>query len=143
MSGKLSLQQKIARERKRREKRGRPEPVSLEPATPAMTKRYVDNHADILQNIEFGFVEAYRNHPELDDRSINSAIRSFLLATPPPDELAAMAFVNLMQIREMRNDVPQDVWIDGLRVILGSIQTHSGLRVGETSYLEFVDSFTP
>jgi hypothetical protein len=141
MARKGSLQQKIAEERKRREKKGRPEAVNLEPASTAMIKRYVDAHADILQNIEFGFVEAYRSKPQLDDRSVYSAIRSFLLGSRPSDELAAMALVSLMQMRELRNEVSMDVWNDGLRVVLGSIHAHSSLRPGETGYLDFVDNY--
>jgi hypothetical protein len=141
MSKNSSLQQKIARERQRRLKKPRPKPVNLEPATAAMTARYVELHPDVLQNMEFGFVEAYRQDPDIDDRSVYSAIRCFLLASRPPDELAAKAFVYLVQMREIRSDVPADVWNDGLRVLLGSLHTHSGLQPGATGYLDFVSNF--
>ncbi|MCC7084307.1 MAG: hypothetical protein IT427_04790 [Pirellulales bacterium] len=95
----------------------------------------------MLQNIEFGFTNAHRRNPRLNDRNINTAIRCALLGSHPEDDLVAKAYVFLVQIRELRSEVAADVWNDGLRVVLGSIQNHSGLRLGETEYLDFVAQF--
>lgn len=137
------LADRIAAERRKREKRRRPEPVNLEPATLAETKRYLERHTDLLQNIETMLFEQSLDDESIDDRSIYTAIRCYLLHSDPPNESTARVLFALNQLRELRQDASDDVWNDGLRVLLGSLHTHSSLRPGEMGYLDFVGEFMP
>ncbi|HUT46116.1 MAG TPA: hypothetical protein VMX36_07500 [Sedimentisphaerales bacterium] len=44
-------------------------------------------------------------------------------------------------MRRFRSDVSDDIWRDGLRTVLQSVQRHSNLRPGEREYLDFVSDF--
>ena len=47
----------------------------------------------------------------------------------------------LEAIRQFREDISDDVWHDGLRVVRDSVHRHSRLRRGETGYLAFAGQY--
>jgi len=65
-----------------------------------------------------------------------------VLGNPSSDEERIRVLAqNFADARELRLDVPDGVWNSCLKVVLESVQTHSGLRPGECQYLEFIDHF--
>jgi hypothetical protein len=45
--------------------------------------------------------------------------------------------------RLLRLDVPDNIWKNGLKVVLESVYTHSDAEDGDRYYLEFASAFLP
>jgi len=106
-------------------------------------RRMSREHQDILQNIEFAFISTWRRRGDVDDRACHAAIECLLSGTEAPGGTAAVLLEQLLAVREMRTDVPEHLWRDGLRVVADSIRTHSQRRPGEVGYLSFVGQYVP
>ncbi len=108
-----------------------------------LMKRMSREHQDVLQNIEFALVSTWRHRDDVDDRACHAAIESALMGGQPPDGAVSALSERLLAIRDARSDVAERLWQDGLRVVAGSIRTHSQCRPGELSYLSFVAHYIP
>ena len=106
-----------------------------------LLKRMVKDHQDILQNIEFVLVSAYRNDQRIDDRIVADALKAAIRNDAAEDALAESLYEGLEEVRLFRSDVSDDIWRDGLRTVLQSVHRHSDLRPGEREYLDFVCDF--
>jgi len=106
-----------------------------------LLKRMVRDHQDILQNIEFVLVSAYRNDQSIDDRIVAEALKAAIRNEAAEDALAESLNEGLEETRLFRSDVSDDIWRDGLRTVLQSVHRHSNLRPGEREYLDFVCDF--
>ena len=107
-----------------------------------LLKRMARNHLDVLQNIEFALVSRYRNDRSIDDRIVAGALKAaIILDTEPQDTRAQSLSESLEGIREIRSDISDDIWRDGLRTVLQSVQRHSSLMTGSRGYLDFVSDF--
>ena len=111
------------------------------PGSGKLLKRMVRDHQDILQNIEFILVTAYRNDRRIDDRIVADALKAAIRGDIAEDTLAESLNEGLEEMRLFRSDVSDDIWRDGLRTVLQSVQRHSYLRPGEREYLDFVCDF--
>jgi len=100
-------------------------------------------HADVLQNIEFALVSAYRKDNGIDDKDVAAALKTALAGEVPEDEAVRSLVEGLAEIRRFRADISDDLWIDGLKVVLESVHNHSHARSGDRGYLKFVQSFMP
>ena len=101
-------------------------------------KKMMREHSDLLQNIEFVLVTGHRQDPSIDDRMVLTALKCVLRADVPDDLRAITLVENLLEVEEMRNDVPEHVWHECLRVVMESVRNHSTLKPGATGYLDFV-----
>ena len=108
-----------------------------------LMKRMSRDHHDILQNIELALVSTCRHRDDVDDRACHAAIESVLMRRQPADEAVSALSERLLAIRDARSDVAERLWLDGLRVVAGSIRTHSQCRPGEVAYLSFVGQYMP
>lgn len=137
------LRNKLRKKRKQREMRARQSPVSLKPASARQTSRFARDHVDVLQNIEFAIVSCYREDPhgQIDDATVMRALQRSLLAESPDVSPAGLIMDAISAIRSTRDDVPDAVWNDALRVVMASIENHSYREPGETQYLDFIDEF--
>ena len=106
-------------------------------------KRMTRDHVDVLQNIEFSLLSGHREDPAIDDRLVAGVLRAAIHGDMPEDVRAQSLSEGLDEIRQVRSDVSDDVWRDGLRVVLQSVHTHSSLRPGSRAYLDFVSGFMP
>ena len=106
-----------------------------------LMKRMAGAHEDVLQNIEFALVSRHREDPGIDDRAVDEALRCYLNDTEPSDARVADLVGALEAIRQFREDISDDVWHDGLRVVRDSVHRHSRLRRGETGYLAFAGQY--
>ena len=105
-------------------------------------KRMTRDHLDVLQNIEFSILSTCRNHDDIDDRIIASALKTAVAGSEPVGELSAILINDLVQIRQMRGDsVPDNIWTDGLKVVLRSIRNHSDTQPGDRDYLTFMQNY--
>jgi hypothetical protein len=99
------------------------------------------HHLDVLQNIEFTIISRYRSDCSIDDRIVAYALRAVILYTEPEDTRAQSLSESLEGIRELRADIPDDIWQEGLRTVLQSVHRHSSLKPGCRLYLDFVSDF--
>ena len=105
-------------------------------------KRMTRDHVDVLQNIEFSIISTRRNHDDIDDRIIASALKTAIAGSEPAGELSAILINDLVQIRQMRGDsVPDNIWTDGLKVVLRSVRNHSDTQPGNRDYLTFIQNY--
>lgn len=104
-------------------------------------KHMARHHLDILQNIEFIIISRYRSNRSIDDRIVADALRAVILDTEPEDTRALSLSESLEGIREIRADISDDIWQEGLRTVLQSVHRHSNLTPGCRWYLDFVSDF--
>ena len=69
------------------------------------------------------------------------ALRAYLTKSPPDGEPVATVYQTLDDFRQMRDDISDEVWNDGIRVVMDSLRNHSTFLPGEKSYLRFVSEF--
>jgi len=108
-----------------------------------LLKRMRRDHLDLLQNIEFILIKRYQEDSTIDDRLVAEVLKAAIDSNAPQDEQAASIKESLQGIRELRSDVSDDIWRDGLRTVLQSVHRHSDLKPGSTYYLDFVSEFVP
>ena len=111
------------------------------PGSGKLLKRMTRDHHDLLQNIEFILVSGYREDGSIDDRIISDALKAAIRGDTAEYALAESLNEDLEEMRLLRSDVSDDIWRDGLRTVLQSVQRHSNLRRGEREYLDFVCDF--
>ena len=111
------------------------------PGSGKLLKRMTRDHHDVLQNIEFVLVSRYREEGSIDDRIIFDALKAAISGDTAEDALAESLNQDLAETHELNSDVSDDIWRDGLRTVLQSVQRHSSLRRGEREYLDFVCDF--
>ena len=111
------------------------------PGSGKLLKRMTRDHHDLLQNIEFIFISQYRDNRRIDDRIVADALKAAISGDMAENALAESLNEDLEEIRRLRSDISDDIWRDGLRTVLQSVQRHSNLRPGEQEYLDFVSDF--
>lgn len=111
------------------------------PESRKLMKRMVRDHQDVLQNIEFILISAYRNDQRIDDRIVAEALKAAIHGDTAENALAESLNEGLEEMCLFRSDVSDDIWRDGLRTVLQSVHRHSYLRPGEREYLDFVGNF--
>ncbi|OHB61046.1 MAG: hypothetical protein A2167_04460 [Planctomycetes bacterium RBG_13_46_10] len=104
-------------------------------------RQMTKNHLDVLQNIEFSIVTAWRNNSKIDDKVVASALKTAIEGVVPVDELSVSLVKNIEDTRLLRADVPDEIWKNGLKVVLESVYNHSDAQTGDTDYLDFVSAF--
>jgi hypothetical protein len=136
------LRKKLAKKLKQREKN--PRPVGMDSASRSPVKRMrrmSRDHSDLLQNIEFGLVKSWRENPEVDDLAVLDALRASFNGTQPKDEITFSIVECLSSLRNFRDDVSNDLWNDGIRVVMDSVKRRSRLQPGNRDYLSFVSKY--
>lgn len=111
------------------------------PGSGKLMKQVTSDHQDVLQNIEFVLVTGYRDDRSIDDCIIAETLKAAIQDYLPQDPRAISLNKSLEGIRELRSDVSDDIWQDGLRTVLQSVHRHSTLRPGSRQYLDFVSDF--
>ena len=110
-------------------------------ATGKLLKRMTRDHVDVLQNIESVLILAYDKDGSLEDRIIAEVLHAAIRDEIPDGAHAQSLHEDLIEMRHLRADVSDDIWRDGLRTVLQSVQRHSNLWPGERNYLDFVSDF--
>ncbi|MBN1973960.1 MAG: hypothetical protein JW787_10005 [Sedimentisphaerales bacterium] len=104
-----------------------------------MTQHYVD----VLQNIEFCIVTAWRDDRDIDDRDTAAALNTIIRGDQTENSRVKSLISSLENARMLRPDVSDEIWLKGLKVVLESVHTHSDAKEGDTDYLEFASAFMP
>jgi hypothetical protein len=111
------------------------------PGSGKLLKRMAKDHLDVLQDIEFIFISRYREDRRIDDRIVANTLKAAIHGDTAEVALAESLNKDLEEMRLFRSDVSDDIWRDGLRTVLQSVNRHSTLRPGEREYLDFVSDF--
>ncbi len=140
------LKQLTKRQRRRREQQPSVAVPEAKPASAGLQHRMIAYHEDLLQNIEFFVLEAYRRDTlgGIDDRAVLDGYRKAILgdrSDNSPSGMVVFTIANARAMRESIGSVDDALWRDALRVLMRSVKKHSELRPGETSYLDFVGYF--
>jgi hypothetical protein len=141
VAGKQGIQSRIRREILRRQKQVRPKAVETGNVRRDRWYEITHSHADVLQNIEFAIVAAWKELPAIDDLQIHQGLKAVMLNDPPADSLALEVFTRVEMMRLTRADVEPELWHDALRVVDQSVRDHSSLKHGDQTYLEFVTPY--
>ncbi len=118
-------------------------PFTREENPHSIFRKMTTQHTDVLQNIEFILVDAYRENEAVDDQIVASVLKAAIAEQHPAGKLTGMLFDRLAAMRQERSDVSDDIWTNGLKVVLKSVGTHSKAQSGDTDYLDFVAPFVP
>jgi hypothetical protein len=105
--------------------------------------RIAREHEDVLHDIEQLFVVRWRENAQVDDLRCHQAIEAVVIGQAPQHPDAAALAEGLRRVRQYRQDISDQVWMDALRVVAESIRRHSARLPGETNYLGFVGVFLP
>ncbi len=107
-------------------------------------KQMSRDHLDVLQNIEFALIGHAREEVEIDDRTIDEALRIAFRGGEPDedtDEFVVELLEALDEMRDFRGDVPDNIWQAGLKTVRDSVRNHSSLAPGEKRYIRFVEQY--
>ncbi|HUU68811.1 MAG TPA: hypothetical protein VM186_04770 [Planctomycetota bacterium] len=106
-----------------------------------LTRQMSKTHTDVLQNIEFALMINCREVDGIDDRAALAALEAALHNRQPNDPIVEGLVGSLNHARRLRDEIPDDIWRDCLRVVIGSVHRHSSLKPGDVGYLSFVAEF--
>ena len=106
-----------------------------------LLKQMANDHLDVLQNIEFSIVSSYRQNNRIDDKVVAAALKAALRGDEATDEMSYSIVEALEEMRLFREDVSDEIWEKGLKVVLESVYNHSEARSGDRYYLEFISEF--
>ena len=141
----LGKKHREALRRQSKRRAPRPEPPIVGPtqlkASGTLENRLTRDHQDVLQNVEFALVSAYRKADEVDDKTVEAVLRSAIRGVQSDDPIVQWVQTLLDAMRATRKDVSDDLWIDALRVVYASVRRHSACRAGDIHYLDFVTQF--
>jgi hypothetical protein len=111
-----------------------------------LLRRMPEEHRDVLENIEFWLVQAWRDDPQVDDAAADAALRRALAGESVDSTKNAQVrriLIALEVMHDLRGDITDDVWRDALLTVKQSVRRHSDCRPGERRYLHFVSPFVP
>jgi hypothetical protein len=113
-------------------------------ATKTGMKHMTRDHLDVLQNIEVVLVHGARDDPSIDDSIIDRALQLCMQRSDEaedPDPRVMMLRDLLEGVRDLREDVPDNIWRAGLKTVDESVRRHSDRTPGEKSYLQFIGPY--
>jgi hypothetical protein len=99
------------------------------------------HHADLLANIEGTILETARDVTGLCDHWTHLGLIGAMRDDMPDHPCSLMLYEAIKKLRQGRDDVADDLWLDALRVVDQSVRDHSSLRHGDRSYLSFIGAF--
>jgi hypothetical protein len=111
-----------------------------------LLRRMPEEYPDVLENIEFCLVQAWRDDPQVDDAAADGALRRALAgesADSTKNDQIGRALTALEAMRHLRGEITDDVWRDCLLTVKQSVHRHSSCAPGERKYLHFVSPFVP
>ena len=104
-------------------------------------RRMIRDHVDLLQNIEATLVAAARQSEDINDYVVELVLRAAITRTESDRPTVVEAVARLDNIRDIRPELTEELWTNGLQTIYSSLRRHSDCRPGDTAYLDFVDDY--
>ena len=107
-------------------------------------KHMVRDHVDVLQNIESTLIACASSDTSIDDRTIDEALgllrrnkENIEDAEPHVQDIC----LSLDEMRTIRADVSDTIWLGALRTVQDSVRRHSSLNPGDKTYMRFVQDY--
>jgi hypothetical protein len=141
MASKHGLKRRLQEAVRRRKEKPRPHAVPTGNVRSDRWDEITEHHADVLMDIEMAILETWRNVSGLCDYWTHLGLIGAMRDDPPDHPCSWMVAAALKQLRERREDVDDELWLDALRVVDQSVRDHSSARHGDRSYLTFILSF--
>lgn len=132
----MSIQSKKRKDAKKKVLRKNTPPIST-----GFSPKQREEYMDILQNIEFTLVTAFREDQSIDDATVRNALQASIKNKPCEDPRSQKIAGQLQGVRELLVDISDKIWIKPLQTILTSLDNHSSNTPGSKGYLEFASHF--
>lgn len=101
----------------------------------------VEHHQDVLMNIETAVLLAWRSDASIDDRKVKKALMAQFRGETPEKGGAKRVQEMLTDAREARPEISDEIWRNGLLVVLESVGNHSSTAPSVRDYLRFIDGY--
>jgi hypothetical protein len=141
MAAKRGLTKRLQEQIRKRQKNPRPQSMPTGNVRSDRWDEITTHHADVLQDIEMALLETWRDVSGTDDHWVHLGLVGAMRDDATDHPCSLMVFTALKKLRERREDVDDDLWLDALRVVDQSVRDHSSLRHGDRSYLTFILPF--
>jgi hypothetical protein len=141
MASKRGLKQRILEAARKRDYHPRPVVVPTGDVRSDRWHEITTHHADLLANIEGTILETARDVTGLCDHWTHLGLIGAMRDDMPDHPCSLMLYETLKKLRQGRDDVADELWLDALRVVDQSVRDHSSLRHGDRSYLSFIGAF--
>jgi hypothetical protein len=141
MSTKRGLKQRLQEAVRKREGKPRPQVVPTGDVRSDRWDEITTHHTDLLLNIEGIILETWQYVTGLCDHWTHLGLIGAMRNDMPDHPCSLMLFEALKKLRQQRDDVDDELWLDALRVVDQSVRDHSSLRHGDRSYLTFISAF--
>ncbi|HMP80013.1 MAG TPA: hypothetical protein PKD54_11220 [Pirellulaceae bacterium] len=145
MSYEDRLRQKLAKEKKRRDKAPPPNldfSVSLT-ISPAKQDAFTQQYPLVLLQIEMCVNRMWQDHEEMDDLHAADAISATIRKQPQSDPMISELMNRLNTVFQAMFPTQEgwEPWVTGLRCIYTSIKNRSNCRRGDRDYLQYATQF--
>lgn len=145
MARSTHLRKRIADATTKRIRSPRPVAKRLTSAGAGAMKHHTRHNQGVLLSIESTIINCYWEDSRIDDATVLFVLKSLILEDPPLLLPHAWLYSELVTARSAFLDSSRDIddvtWNECLRLVLTSVERHSCLHTGETSYLDFVADF--
>jgi hypothetical protein len=141
MASKRGLKLKLQEAARRRQEKPRPHVVPTGDVRSDRWNEITEHHTDLLEGIEGTILETWRYVTGLCDHWTHLGLVAAMRGDMPDHSCSMMLFEALRKLREERDDVDDELWLDALRVVDQSLRDHSSVRHGDRSYLTFIRTF--
>src|SRR3954469_25492984 len=141
MAAKRGLSKRLEQEIRKRQKHPRPQSIPTGNVRSDRWDEITRRNDDVLQDIETALLDTWRDVSGTDDRWVHLGLIGAMRDDPTDHPCSLMVFTALKTLRERREDVDDELWLDALRVVDQSVRDHSSLRHADRSYLTFIRAF--
>lgn len=141
MAAKRGFTRHLLEQIRKRQKHPRPQSIPTGNVRSDRWDEITRHHADVLQDIERALLDTWREVSGTDDHWVHLGLVGAMRDDPTDHPCSWMVFTALKKLRERREDIDAELWLDALRVVNQSVRDHSSLKHGERSYLEFIRAF--
>lgn len=138
MASKNGLHARIRQAIRKRQEKPRPQPIQTGNVRRDRWEEITRGHPEVLHVIESTILRSWSVVPGVDDYWAHMGLIGAMRDDPPDHPCSWDVYWRLQQARELRDDVPAEIWLDALRVVDQSVRDHSSLQHGDRSYLAFI-----
>jgi len=101
---------------------------------------FTQQHAPILLLVESAIVQVAGQMEEVDDASVELALRASIRSRST-DDLTARSLAELLEQVRLEHEIDTETWQTALRVIYTSVTNRSDCRAGDRNYLHAAAEF--
>jgi len=141
MAAKRGLKHRLQQAVRKRLVKPRPQSIPTGNVRSDRWGEITTHHTDLLEDVEGSILETQRYVTGLCDHWTHLGLIGAMRDDLPEHPCSIMLFQALKNLRQQREDVDDELWLDALRVVDQSVRDHSSLRHGDRTYLSFIGAF--